>query len=89
MPIHPTENFGRWEGWGVSLAWWANVWGSSPELADLAFSCSDAVSVPGIARALPGLCFNIARYNLGGSSNTSAGGQCIVYSVNIPWYKGI
>jgi hypothetical protein len=89
VPIHPTENFGRWEGWGVSLAWWANVWGSSPELADLAFSCSDAVSVPGIARALPGLCFNIARYNLGGSSNTSAGGQNIVYSVNIPWYKEI
>lgn len=32
---------------------------------------------------------NIARYNVGGSSNTSAGGNSIVYSPNIPWWKQI
>ena len=84
VPIN-TESFGAWEGWGTSLAWWGNVWGSSAALADAAFSCRDAVAVPGIAQPLPGLCMNIARYNLGGSSNASAGGQRIVYSPNIPW----
>jgi len=63
------------------------VWGSSPELADLVFSCLPSVHLPGLAAALPGLCFNIARYNVGGSSNASAGGQRIVYSPGIPWWK--
>lgn len=84
VPIS-TTSFGAWEGWGTSLAWWANVWGTSAALADVAFSCHDAIAVPGIAQPLPGLCMNIARYNLGGSSNASAGGQRIVYSPNIPW----
>jgi hypothetical protein len=88
VPI-TTNSFGAWEGFGTSLAWWANVWGSSPALADLAFSCKEAVAVPGIATPLPGLCFTIARYNVGGSSNASAGGERIVYSPNIPYWKQI
>ena len=88
VPIS-TVSYGAWEGIGVSLAWWANVWGSSAALADVVFSCQAAVSVPGIAAPLPGLCMNIARYNLGGSSNTSAYGASIVYSPSIPWWKQI
>jgi O-glycosyl hydrolase len=55
----------NFEGWGTSLAWWANVtggWsdGKRNELADLIFSAS-------------GLGMNIVRYNIGGSANTQAG----------------
>jgi len=89
VPILPASTFGAWEGWGTSLAWWANVWGTSAPLADLAFSCNESVAVPGIPNPLPGLCFNIARYNVGGSSNASAGGQHINLSPNMPWWKQI
>ena len=87
VKILAQTTYGEWEGWGVSLAWWAAVWGNSVPLADAAFSCADAVAVPGVQIALPGLCFNIARYNVGGCSNASAKGETIVYSPNIPWWK--
>jgi galactan endo-1,6-beta-galactosidase len=26
--INPTTNWGTWEGWGTSLAWWAKAFGN-------------------------------------------------------------
>ena len=86
IAILPNSSFGSWEGWGVSLAWSGVVWGSSAPLADAIFSLADAVELPNLG-AVPGLGFNIARYNVGGSSNKSADGNRIVYSKNIPWWK--
>src|SRR5215510_375126 len=60
--VDPTADFGRWEGWGTSLAWWANVFGDRDDLADLFFT-TGTVSYSGAS--LPGLGLNIARYNLG------------------------
>lgn len=34
----PSETFGTWEGWGTSLAWWANVFGDRDDLADAIFT---------------------------------------------------
>lgn len=85
----PAPVFGTWEGWGVSLAWWANVWGDVPELSDMVWTRADSISLPGLTPAVPGLGLNIARYNAGGSSNTSALGRHIVYSQHMPWWKGI
>jgi O-glycosyl hydrolase len=55
----------NFEGWGTSLAWWANVLGGWSDanrnaIADLVFSSS-------------GLGLNIVRYNIGGSSASQAG----------------
>ncbi len=61
--IEPTKTFGAWEGWGCSLCWWSNQFGDRDDLADIAFS-TKMVSWQG--KPLPGLGFNIARYNLGG-----------------------
>ena len=50
----------NFQGWGTSLAWWANVIGSYPNrtnYVDLAFTT---------------LKFNIARYNIGGGENPSS-----------------
>lgn len=62
IPVDPTTRFQTVEGWGTSLAWWANVLGgwSDPkrtEIANLLFSPTS------------GLGLNIARYNLGAGVN--------------------
>ena len=43
------ENRGTWAGFGVSLAWWANLFGSDELLADAVFSLNDQVDVLGAA----------------------------------------
>ncbi|KAG6974828.1 hypothetical protein JG688_00002866 [Phytophthora aleatoria] len=63
-----------WEGWGTSLAWWTNVYGDTEyvneELAELFFTMNGSSLVRNTAEVLklPALGFNIARYNIGGSS---------------------
>ena len=68
----PSTSFGTWEGWGTSLCWWANVFGSDfdNDLANLLFSTKDEVTVNSGKDTLnlPGLGLTIARYNAGGSS---------------------
>eukprot|EP00928_Gymnodinium_smaydae_P013567 TRINITY_DN14944_c0_g1_i1.p1 TRINITY_DN14944_c0_g1~~TRINITY_DN14944_c0_g1_i1.p1 ORF type:complete len:660 (+),score=73.66 TRINITY_DN14944_c0_g1_i1:83-2062(+) len=71
-----------WTGWGVSLCWWANGFGSdellADPLADLAFTLKDEVFLPLRGKAhpgfntetLPGLGLTVVRYNVGGSSDT-------------------
>ena len=60
--IDPTQNLGKWEGWGSSLAWWGRAVGGTANAdyyADLIYSMK---SVDGY----PGLGLNLVRYNVGG-----------------------
>lgn len=64
VAVDPSATLQTLEGWGTSLAWWANVIGGWPdthrnELADLIFDPSR------------GLGLTIARYNIGGGDNPS------------------
>lgn len=69
------EDRGIWQGFGVSLAWWANLFGTDERIADMVFTLhesvdvvgDDATNVDGILRQLPGLGLNVVRYNAGGS----------------------
>ncbi|MFD1150048.1 glycoside hydrolase [Saccharothrix hoggarensis] len=84
--VNPGVSHGTWEGWGTSLAWWANVFGDRDDFADLFFT-TRTVTYNGAA--LPGLGMNIARYNLGASSWNSVNGERMVASPNIPGFKQI
>jgi O-glycosyl hydrolase len=60
--VDPTVRYQAVEGWGTSLAWWANVIGGWSEatrnaIADLVFN------------PLGGLGLNVVRYNIGGGDN--------------------
>jgi hypothetical protein len=86
IAVNPGADFGVWEGWGTSLAWWANVFGDRDDFADIFFT-TNAVSYNGAT--LPGLGMNIARYNLGACSWNSVDGTTMVKSPNIPAFKQI
>lgn len=60
--IDPAASQGTWEGWGVSLAWWAAVFGDDKDLADALFT-TKPVRINNTL--LPGLGMNIVRYNAG------------------------
>ncbi|EUC34947.1 glycoside hydrolase family 30 protein [Bipolaris zeicola 26-R-13] len=78
--INPKTNWGTWEGWGTSLAWWAQQFGDRDDLADVFFTLKDTKfgSV-----TLPGLGFNHARYNAGACSWNTVGTDKMVVSPNI------
>ncbi|KAH7195215.1 family 5 glycoside hydrolase [Fusarium oxysporum] len=78
--VDPTSNWGTWEGWGVSLAWWAKAFGDRDDLATIFFS-ADSKTLNG--QNLPGLWFNIVRYNAGAGSSNSIDGSRMVVSPNI------
>lgn len=82
--INPHVTYGVWEGWGTSLCWWANVFGSRDDLADLVFT-TNYVTLNG--QSLPGLGMNIARYNAGGCNTNLTGGSSIQFSANMPAFK--
>ncbi|HEV2693588.1 MAG TPA: glycoside hydrolase [Verrucomicrobiae bacterium] len=84
--INPGTNWGMWDGWGISLCWWANVFGTRDDLADMVFT-TNYVVLNGFP--LPGLGMNIARYNAGGSSTNRANGINMQVSPNIPAYRQI
>ncbi|MFI8187275.1 glycoside hydrolase [Streptomyces sp. NPDC085946] len=86
IAVDPSTTYGTWQGWGTSLAWWANVFGARDDFADLFFTTG---SVPYDGRTLPGLGLNIARYNLGACSWNSVNGASMVKSPNIPGFKQI
>lgn len=75
--INATSNWGTWEGWGVSLAWWAKAFGTHDDLASIFFSLSNTSYN---SATLPGLGFNIARYNAGACSNNTYDGATMVVS---------
>ncbi|MEV2215411.1 glycoside hydrolase [Streptomyces sp. NPDC050997] len=86
IAVNPGTSYGTWEGWGTSLAWWANVFGARDDFADIFFT-TKSVSYNGTT--LPGLGLNIARYNLGGCSWNSVSGTTMAASPNIPAFKQI
>jgi len=79
--INPQTTWGVWEGWGVSLCWWAKVFGTRDDLADLVFTTNNRVFLN--LEVLPGLGMNIARYNAGACSSNSINGQSMQVSANI------
>ena len=82
--INPQTTWGTWEGWGVSLCWWANVFGNRDDLADLVFT-TNYTSLNGAS--LPGLGLNIARYNAGACNTNLIDGAAIQFSTNLPDFK--
>jgi O-glycosyl hydrolase len=62
--VDPAVRYQTFEGWGVSLAWWAKVVGGFPDSYrnDYMEKVFDPVK---------GLGFNIVRYNIGGDENPS------------------
>jgi galactan endo-1,6-beta-galactosidase len=86
IAIGPGADYGAWQGWGTSLAWWANVFGDRDDFADLFFT-TRPVSYRGAT--LPGLGLTIARYNLGACSWNAVTGERMVASPNIPRFKQI
>ncbi|MFB7503313.1 beta-1,6-galactanase [Streptomyces broussonetiae] len=86
VSVNPSSTYGSWEGWGTSLAWWANVFGARDDFADLFFTTRTTTYN---GTALPGLGLNIARYNLGACSWNSVNGESMAASPNIPSFKQI
>ncbi|AVT31650.1 beta-1,6-galactanase [Plantactinospora sp. BC1] len=86
ISVTPGADFGAWEGWGTSLAWWANVFGNRDDFADIFFT-TRSVAYNGVT--LPGLGLTIARYNLGACSWNSVDDASMVASPNIPSFKQI
>jgi len=78
--INAKSNWGTWEGWGTSLAWWAKQFGSRDDLADAFFTLK---STTVNSQSLPGLGFNIVRYNAGASSWNAVGSDKMVQSSNV------
>lgn len=76
--INASSNWGTWEGWGVSLAWWSKAFGDRDDLADIFFTLNTTTLN---SASLPGLGFNIARYNAGAcSTNTYESTSMVVSS---------
>lgn len=78
--IDAESNWGTWDGWGTSLAWWAKVFGDRDDLADTFFTLQTTQVND---QTLPGLGFNIARYNVGACSWNAVDGESMVESDNI------
>ncbi len=82
--IRPRTTWGTWEGWGVSLCWWANVFGNRDDLANIVFT-TNTTSWSG--SNLPGLGMNIARYNAGACTTNAIGNDTMQASPNIPAFR--
>jgi len=86
ISINPKVSWSRWEGWGCSLCWWANVFSNRDDLADALYTRR---TVPLGNMNLPGLGFNIVRYNAGACSNSAFQGAKMVVSRTIEPYRQI
>ena len=80
LAVDPTSRWGRWEGWGTSLAWLGQAYGDRDDLADIFFTDSD-VAYNGVT--LPGLGLTIVRYNAGACTWGTVAGQSMVVSPKI------
>lgn len=78
--VDASANWGTWEGWGTSLAWWAKAFGDRDDLANLFFT-KNYQTLNG--KNLPGLGFNIVRYNAGACATRTYHGDSMVVSSNI------
>ena len=86
VAVHPTISVPTWDGWGTSLAWWANAYGGRADFANLLFA-TNQVTINGIS--LPGLGLNIVRYNIGASLTNTIPSDAMQASTNIPAFKQI
>ncbi len=86
VPVNPSIRWGTWEGWGCSLAWWANVYGRRDDLADIVFTTKQTTLN---GQTLPGLGMTIARYNAGACSPRVADGAVMSVSPRIPAFRQI
>ena len=85
--IEGSKNRGIWQGWGTSLCWMGKVFGDRDDVADLLFTGKD---VPIAGTTLPGLEFNIVRYNVGACSwNELPGGRKMQVSKTIRPFRQI
>lgn len=84
--VNPSANWGTWEGWGTSLAWWANQLGPQEDLADVLFSRK---TVQFRGRTLPGLGMNVVRYNAGASGTNSIAGRTMQPAPTLDGFKRI
>lgn len=80
--VDPTIQFQEFEGWGVSLAWWAHVVGQFPEPArtDYLEKTFDVKK---------GLGLNFVRYNIGGGENplyAAPGKNFLEFRTAVPGY---
>jgi len=83
--INPATNWGTWQGWGTSLAWWANVYGTRTDIASALWTLnSTSVTSNMGTQTLPGLGLNVARYNVGGTSTLPITVGGTVYTPNNP-----
>ena len=90
MKVDKTEKRGIWQGWGCSMGWWGHAVGGKRYqdlYADLFFSRK---TVPYLDQQLPGLGFNIVRYNIGGGGRGDKIGDLEeVVSPQLPWHRDI
>lgn len=77
ITINSKSNWGTWDGWGTSLAWWAKKFGSRDDLADIFFSTK---STTFNGKSVPGLGLTIVRYNAGACSWNTVSGESMVVS---------
>ena len=56
VSVDPAVQYQTWEGFGTSLAWWANIVGSYPE----------PLRTTLVDKAIGGLQLSVLRYNIGG-----------------------
>ena len=75
--INSATNWGTWEGWGVSLAWWAKAFGDHDDLVDIFFTLKATIFNN---QTLPELGLNIVRYNAGASSSNNITSDVMVVS---------
>jgi galactan endo-1,6-beta-galactosidase len=80
IQINPDVTWGKWDGWGCSLCWWAKAFGDRDDIADLLYT-TRTVAFQG--NSLPGLGLNIVRYNAGACSWNEVDGVKMAVSKTI------
>src|SRR6218665_3802448 len=86
VSVDPSVVHGEWEGWGISLAWFAKVLGDRDDVADVLFTTRQ-VSIEG--QSVPGLGLNIVRYNAGACSWNEIDGRRMAVSKTILPFRQI
>ena len=81
--VKSSTNWGLWEGWGTSIAWWGKVFGNRDDISKIFFTTA-STTLNG--QLIPGLGLNIVRYNAGACSTNTYNGTKMVRSTTIkPW----
>lgn len=78
--VSSSINWGTWEGWGTSLAWWAKEFGTRADISSIFFTTA---STTFNSASVPGLGLNIVRYNAGACSTNTYDDTSMVVSANI------